>query len=207
MPIGVSNWCQGEITLDRRPLPVPAVFVRRIVAGHKRRWTLAHRGRRRHRCSTNQRISAKHSEFSPTEGWSGLRDFQLRLREMELVKSATCSAMILSAAASCWRLSASDCLAIACSRAGCARKFIRFLRLAENLGFANHHRFQTRSNAKQMLCTFGSFVAIKGGHVFELTVELSRDATRDFLRLHRCVRRSVNFHAITRTEDQCFRAT
>jgi hypothetical protein len=92
-------------------------------------------------------------------------------------------------------------------RAGCARQFVRFLRLAENLGFADNHRFQTRSNSKQMLRTFGIFVAIKGSHVFELTVELSCETARDFLRGHKCLSRSVNFHAITRNEEQCFRAT
>jgi len=55
------------------------------------------------------------SEFLASEASSAVSEAGCNPREIESTKSVTCSAMIDSAAATCWRLRASDCSATDCS--------------------------------------------------------------------------------------------
>src|SRR5439155_22698645 len=94
-------------------------------------------------------------------------------------------------------------------RASCARGFVGLLYLAKDFRLAHDHGIDSRSDSEQMLHTFHIFVAIERRRlvVRNILVDLAREAARDFFSRDASLRRGVNFHAITRRQEQRFCAT
>jgi hypothetical protein len=84
---------------------------------------------------------------------------------------------------------------------------ISALGLAEDFGFADHHRIKSCRDAKKMPRAFRVFLAIECFQiVFRARSAFDAQGLRDFFIRNICIRRRINFHPITSREQQHFAA-
>src|SRR5207244_2502412 len=94
-------------------------------------------------------------------------------------------------------------------RPSCARGFVGLLYLAKNFRLAHDHGIDSGSDSEQMLHAFHIFVAIERRRlvVRKILVDLARETAGDFFSRDALLRCGVNFHAITRRQEQRFCST
>ena len=93
-------------------------------------------------------------------------------------------------------------------RPGFAGRGVGFLRLAENLGLADHHRIEPGSNAEKMLHALLCLVPVEDFRFILQRIHPRREqALYNPLRRHRLLGRGVDFDAIAGGEQERLRTT